>query len=89
MVLNAYEDTFSVQGRPPQNIDYADRRFYPSVFYHDVRLGIDVGPKYNFYLGADNVTNKKPPLGLTGIGGGSAIYDNRGRFYYAGVQVKL
>ncbi|MFL6725843.1 MAG: TonB-dependent receptor domain-containing protein [Sphingomicrobium sp.] len=88
MVLNAYEDFFSVQGRPPQNPDYADRMFYPSVFYHDVRLGIDVGPKYNFYLGADNLTNKKPPLGLTGIGGGSAIYDARGRFYYAGVQVK-
>ncbi|MFL6725904.1 MAG: TonB-dependent receptor domain-containing protein [Sphingomicrobium sp.] len=88
MVLNVYEDFFSVQGRPPGNPDYADRMFYPSVFYHDVRLGIDVGPKYNFYLGADNVTNKKPPLGLTGIGGGSAIYDARGRFYYAGVQVK-
>lgn len=89
MVLNAYADIFSVQGRPPQNTDYADRDFYPAVFYHDVRLGIDVGPKYNFYLGADNVTNKKPPLGLTGIGSGSGIYDNRGRFYYAGVQVKL
>jgi len=89
MVLNTFEDINSVQGRPPENPDYADRKFYPAVFYHDVRLGIDVGPKYNFYLGADNVTNKKPPLGLTGIGGGSAIYDNRGRFYYAGVQVKL
>jgi outer membrane receptor protein involved in Fe transport len=89
MVLNTFEDINSVQGRPPENPDYADRKFYSAVFYHDVRLGIDVGPKYNFYLGADNVTNKKPPFGLTGIGGGSAIYDNRGRFYYAGVQVKL
>ena len=89
MVLNAYEDTFSSQGRPPQNADYADRRFYPHVFYHDLRLGIDVGPKSNFYLGVDNLTNTTPPLGLTGIGGGSGIYDNRGRFYYAGVQVKL
>lgn len=89
MVLNAYEDTFSSQGRPPQNPDYADIRFYPSVFYHDVRLGIDVGPKFNFYLGVDNLTNKQPPLGLTGIGGGSAIYDNRGRFYYSGVVAKF
>ncbi|MFL6726202.1 MAG: TonB-dependent receptor domain-containing protein [Sphingomicrobium sp.] len=88
-VLNAYEDTFSSQGRPPQNADYADRRFYPSVFYHDVRLGIDVGPKYNFYMGVDNLTDAKPPLGLTGIGGGSGIYDNRGRFYYTGVVAKF
>jgi len=89
MVLNTYEDIFSVQGRPPENADYADRKFYPSVFYHDVRLGIDVGPKYNFYLGADNLTNKKPPLGLQGVGGGSSIYDNRGRFYYAGASAKF
>lgn len=89
MVLNEYEDLFSVQGRPPQNPHYADRRFYPSVFYHDVRLAIDVGPKYNFYFGVDNLTNKKPPLGLTGIGGGSAIYDNRGRFFYTGVVAKF
>jgi outer membrane receptor protein involved in Fe transport len=41
------------------------------------------------YLGVDNLTNKEPPLGLTGIGGGSSIYDARGRFYYAGVIAKF
>ena len=89
MVINAYEDIFSVQGRAPEDPDYADVRFYPSAFYHDVRLGIDVGPKYNFYAGIDNLTNKKPPLGLTGIGGGSSIYDARGRFFYAGAVAKF
>ena len=89
MVINAYEDIFSVQGRPPENPDYAEVRFYPAAFYHDVRLGVDVGPKYNFYLGVDNLTNKKPPLGLTGIGGGSSIYDARGRFFYAGAVAKF
>ena len=89
MFVNTYEATNSVQGRPPENADASDILEYPSRFYHDVRLGIDVGPKYNFYLGADNVTNVKPPLGLTGIGGGSSIYDVRGRFYYAGFVAKF
>jgi outer membrane receptor protein involved in Fe transport len=89
MVLNAYEDYFSVQGRNPQNADFSNRRFYPHEFYHDVRLGVDVGPKYNFYAGIDNLTNTTPPLGLTGTGGGSGIYDNRGRFFYAGAVAKF
>jgi outer membrane receptor protein involved in Fe transport len=89
MYLNTYEDFNSVQGRPPQNLDYADRQKYPQRFYHDLRLGIDATREFNFYLGVDNVTNTKPPLGLTGIGGGSAIYDVRGRFLYAGVVAKF
>jgi outer membrane receptor protein involved in Fe transport len=89
MYLNTYESVNSVQGRPPEDPTFAQQVFYPARFYHDVRLGVDVGPKYNFYLGADNVTNVTPPLGLTGIGGGSSIYDVRGRFYYAGVVAKF
>jgi len=60
-------------------------------------MSIDVGPKYNFYIGADNVTNTKPPYNLTGLSGGNvtgngageSIYDNIGRFYYAGVVAKF
>jgi outer membrane receptor protein involved in Fe transport len=89
MVTDQYEDFFSFEGRPPQNADYADRKFYPVRIYHDARLGIDVGPKYNFYMGVDNLTNEKPPYALSGIGGGSAIYDAIGRFYYAGVVAKF
>jgi outer membrane receptor protein involved in Fe transport len=89
MVTNTYEDIHSVQGRPPENPDYSDPHYYPHVFYHDLRGAFDINPRYNFYVGIDNVTNKKPPLGLTGIGGGSAIYDNRGRFYYAGFVAKF
>jgi len=89
MMLNTYEDFFSVQGRPPENPDYADRKFYPSVFYHDVRLGVDLNKQFNFYGGIDNLANKHPPLGLTGIGGGSSIYDARGRFFYGGVVAKF
>jgi len=91
MLLNTaeYEFFFSNQGREPENPDWAERKFYPSVFYHDVRASIDVTPRYNFYLGVDDVTNKKPPLGNTGIGGGSGIYRNIGRFFYAGFVAKF
>jgi outer membrane receptor protein involved in Fe transport len=95
MVTAAYEDFFKFPGGctpsgcPPFNTDVNDKVFYPTTFYHDVRLGIDVGPKYNFYMGVDNLLNTKPPYGLSGIGGGSAIYDAIGRFYYAGVVAKF
>jgi outer membrane receptor protein involved in Fe transport len=88
-VLSAYEDFFSVQDRAPENADYADRTFYPDRFYHDVRLGIDATNRFNFYVGVDNLTNAKPPLGATGIGGGSAIFDSRGRFFYSGFVAKF
>ncbi|QMW22417.1 TonB-dependent receptor domain-containing protein [Sandaracinobacteroides saxicola] len=87
--LGTYEDFFGKQGRPPQNADFADRTFYSPVTYHNVRAGVDVNDKFNFYIGVDNIGNRKPPLGLTGIGGGSAIYDNRGRFFYAGAVAKF
>ncbi|MFL6771085.1 MAG: TonB-dependent receptor domain-containing protein [Sphingomicrobium sp.] len=89
MYLNTYEDFNSVQDRDPENADYADQKKYPSVFYHDVRFSIDATKDFNFYVGVDNLTNKEPPLGLTGIGGFSAIYDARGRFFYAGAIAKF
>jgi outer membrane receptor protein involved in Fe transport len=87
--LNTYEDYNSVNGQPPQNADYADRVYYPQIFYHDIRLGIDVTERFNFYMGIDNVTNRLPPLGLTGVGAGSGIFDVRGRNFYAGAIAKF
>ncbi len=91
MLLNTakYEFFFPKQGRPPQDADWADRRFYPSIFYHDIRAAVDVTPRFNFYVGIDNVTNRKPPLGATGIGSGTGIYENIGRFFYGGVVAKF
>ena len=54
MYVNTYEDFNSVQGRPPENADWADIKKYPSRTYHDVRLGFDVTKDYNFYMGVDN-----------------------------------
>ena len=89
MVTNLYEDFFEFEGRPPQNEDWADRKWFPRRFYHDARIAVDVGPKFNFYMGVDNLTNKKPPYAATGIGGGSSIWDAIGRFYYAGVKANF
>jgi outer membrane receptor protein involved in Fe transport len=52
-VLNTFEDFSSLQGRAPENADYANRMNYPAVFYHDIRLGADVNEKFNIYLGRE------------------------------------
>jgi outer membrane receptor protein involved in Fe transport len=88
-VLLNYEDTYGLQGNPPQNQDYADYRFYPSVIYQDVRVGYDINDQWNAYVGCDNIADVIPPLGLTGTGEGSGIYDVRARYFYAGVKVSF
>jgi outer membrane receptor protein involved in Fe transport len=88
-VLFNFEDTYGLAGNPPQNADYADRRFYPSVKYQDLRIGYDINEQWNAYLGCDNITDEIPPLGLTGTGEGSGIYDVRARYFYAGVKVNF
>jgi outer membrane receptor protein involved in Fe transport len=84
-----YENFFSKQGRPPTNIDYSDPVFAPDVFYHDFRLGIDAGPRFNFYVGVDNAFDRMPPFNSTAIGDGSAIWSNLGRYFYAGAVAKF
>jgi len=88
-VINEYEDFFSKQGRDPENADYSDIRFYKAVGYHDFRLGIDATERFNMYIGVDNAFNRQPPLGASGVGAGSGIYDPRGRFFYAGAVAKF
>lgn len=89
MYLNTWEDYNSINGQAPQNADYAPVRQYPAVFYHDIRLGVDVNDQFNAYFGIDNFTDRQPPYGLTGVGGGSGIYDVRGRYGYVGFVAKF
>lgn len=89
MTVGAWEDTHSVQGRDPQDADSYDIAYYPATFLHDVRLQLDATKKFSFYLGVDNLIDTKPPLGTTGAGFGSAIYDNVGRRIYAGITAKF
>jgi outer membrane receptor protein involved in Fe transport len=101
MYVNAYEDfnelpsACTTAGCPPNNLDYSDIRKYPKVFYHDVRFAWNLrnlgglGRDFQFYVGADNVLDRHPPLGTTATGSGSAIYDVRGRNFYAGFRARF
>jgi outer membrane receptor protein involved in Fe transport len=87
--IGTFESQNPLNGLPPTNLDQYEDPFYPDVFYHNVRLGYEYKDLGEFYVGVDNVGNRAPPLGLTGIGLGSGIYDNRGRFYYAGLRANF
>jgi outer membrane receptor protein involved in Fe transport len=94
--LGQYEDFFEFDEActngancPPFNQDFFTSPYFKEKFYHDARLSIDVGRKYNIYMGVDNFTDTQPPLGTTGIGGNSGIYDTRGRYFYAGAVAKF
>jgi outer membrane receptor protein involved in Fe transport len=89
MTVAPWNALHSVNGQAPQQPDYSDIVYYPNYFEHNIRLQIDVTKKYNFYIGVDDLTNKLPPLGTTGAGFGSAIYNNVGRFFYAGFVAKF
>ena len=103
--VNTYEDFNELQGRAPENADYADIRQYPEVFYHNLRLSFDLpssdggSSNFRFYAGVDNVLDTLPPLGLTGTGtggaggdrgtGNAAIYEPLGRTFYAGLRARF
>ncbi len=93
--ISVYEDYFGINGAATGgNLDFADRDKYPAVFYHDLRFEWDVnkeagGPNLNFYVGVDNVLDRMPPLGSTATGAGSAIYNFRGRNFYAGARARF
>lgn len=88
MTIGAYEAQNSVQGRPPENADQYPVVFYPDITYSNVRVGITVDKKYRFYTGVDNVADQNPPYGVSGTGNGGGIYENIGRFFYAGFSFK-
>ena len=102
MVTNLWEDFHELPGGctapgvcPPFNSDWADIENFPSVTYHDIRLDWNlknlggIGKDYLFYVGVDNFTNKKPPLGSTATGAGSAIYNVLGRRVFAGFRARF
>jgi outer membrane receptor protein involved in Fe transport len=89
------ENTQSVQGRDPENLDYADAGGYGNVFYHDIRADLKVDDRFSIYGGVDNMLDRLPPWGGTGVGTGldntgvTGLYDNRGRYFYMGVVAKF
>ncbi len=86
------ENISTVGGIAPTDADFADSQFIRGIAYHDLRLGYEFSEKLNMYLGVDNVMDRLPPSGLLGNGSvyaADAIWDNVGRYFYAGVLVKL
>jgi outer membrane receptor protein involved in Fe transport len=82
--VGAIENRIAFQDRAPQNLDDFSIPYYPDVLYIGAKLGVDIGERSNFYVGIDNLTDRLPPLGATGTGFGSGIFDNVGRRFYAG-----
>lgn len=80
----------------PYNPYYIDTAFYPKRIYHDISANYNVNDQFSLYGGVNNLTDKLPPYGLLGLGGGTVdgigndgLYDNIGRFFYVGVRVKM
>lgn len=94
--IGFYEDQSSLQGRPPQNADRYAQLNYPVITYSDLQFGLSTEDnKFRFYAGVDNLFDREPPFGLDSTGGtgsngsGGGIFDNIGRFFYAGARVNF
>ncbi|WBO21411.1 TonB-dependent receptor domain-containing protein [Sphingomonas abietis] len=89
MYLGDYANYYSLNGEDPQEPEYNLAKKYPVSWYHDVKVSYNVGKNYQFYVGVDNLTDRLPPYGGLGVGDGSSIYDNIGRFFYAGFKINM
>ena len=103
MYINLWEDynginTGLLGATPPGggNADWSEPRKYPAITYHNLRFEWNVargpagiGRDLRFYVGIDNVLDQYPPLGATGTGAFSSIYDYRGRSFYAGFRARF
>jgi len=92
MFTTAYANLYPINGNPAQNVDVNDIRRYPDVVYHNVRASVQLGSDttnrkgMEWFVGIDNLGNRKPPLGTTATGAGSAIYEVIGRSFFTGVR---
>ncbi len=75
-----------------------DRISTGAYWYHDaqLRFGLDDKKKYEFYVGVDNVFDKKPPVfgdtnpvTFPGAQTSATTYDLYGRLFYAGVDFRF
>lgn len=99
--IDFYETTHSLDGRPPTDLDKFPVIWTPDMFYHSFRIGFEPAKTYRFYVGVDNLFDSAPPYGFDGTcgtggvfacgagGTGTAIYENVGRFFYAGAVLKF
>jgi outer membrane receptor protein involved in Fe transport len=87
--ISTFEAQHRYDGNPPTNADVFPVVNYPSIFYHNARIGWEIDKKFEFYFGVDNITNRLPPFGSLGVGAGSSIFDNVGRYFYSGFKANF
>ena len=89
MSVGPIENIRSVQGRDPEDADAFSRDFYSAATYHNLRLDLAVNSSLSLYAGVDNLTDRLPPPNITGVNDAGSIYDNVGRFLYAGASARF
>ncbi|MGL5838934.1 MAG: TonB-dependent receptor plug domain-containing protein [Sphingorhabdus sp.] len=92
--LGKIQDTLGGYGDPALD----DLNRVGSFLYHDAQVRFDVDPdkQFEFYVGVDNVFDKKPPFlpsgfasNVTGTETAADTYDPFGRRWYAGARVRF
>ncbi|WP_426256285.1 TonB-dependent receptor domain-containing protein [Sphingomonas sp. DC2300-3] len=86
--IGEWETQHAYDGRPARNPDAYPVVFYPEAFYHSIQVGFNATERFRFYVGVDNITDKKPPYDLLGVASGDP-YDNIGRFFYSGFKANF
>ena len=87
--ITAYEDLNAFQGRAPQNQDYASINYYPEVLYLNTRVGIT-----STRIRCSTSVSTMSPIGCRHFRRpasvvGTGIYDNKGRYFYSGINVRF
>jgi iron complex outermembrane recepter protein len=69
---------------------------FPSAFsgvgaklYNDLYIGLQIEERATIYGGINNLFDVEPPNNPFTYLGGFGVYDNLGRFFYAGIKLKL
>lgn len=91
--ITTYENFNPLNGNLALNADATSPAKYPAVSYSDVRLEWNLASgsrtdAFQFYFGVNNIFKQLPPLGTTATGTGTAIFDYRGRNFFAGFRVR-
>lgn len=90
VIAASYATQNPYNGNPPQNADAFPRIYYPVITYSNLRIGVPIEKKFEFYMGVDNLFDQLPPLGVLGTeSGGAGIFTNIGRQFYAGFRASF
>ncbi|GAA0354789.1 TonB-dependent receptor [Bowmanella denitrificans] len=81
------ESTFNKTAQPEEYPDWFDNKV-PSYFKHNLHLGYGLTENINLYLDINNLTDKQPAF-LPNINSGGTLYDGLGRYYTAGINVRM